>query len=261
MTSPASKWLAPMKTGQRVGARLFCLPYAGSGASLFRDWSGHCEGLVEVCAIRLPGREMRMKDPTITDLNEMVARILDAMSPFLGTPYFLFGHSMGAILAYELAALARKRGLTLPKHLFVSARLPPGIERQVIPVPVHTLSDSEFLEYLRKIDSPVASLKDPYVVGFLLSVLRADFALCESYRDQRHQPFGFPITAFAGSSDTTVAPDEMDPWRCCTTGRFRLRAIPGDHFFIHNSKVVIDNIKADIALTLGERQQVVGSIV
>ena len=241
-----TKWLANYNADEEPSLRLFCFPYAGGGASLFRGWNRQMDRRVAVCPVRLPGREMRLRDAPISDLKKMLDEIVDALAPYLCQPYAMFGHSMGAILAYESAALAQRRGLGLPKHLFVSARQAPTIERQMIPVPVSTLSDDEFLSYLRRDNSVTEAFDNPELKQLVLPTLRADFEVCQSYRGQYHPKFDFPITAFVGSDDSHVSVEDMEGWRDCTTGSFRLRIISGDHFFISNPTEVIREMEDEL---------------
>lgn len=230
------KWLGSDENAvKRAAVRLYCFPYAGGGASLFKSWQQQVTSRIAVCPVRLPGREARLREPRITELEIMMRELFNALAPQLTCPYALFGHSMGGILAYELAAMARIAGLPEPVHLFVSARPAPKLDRRMINVPVSTLNDEEFLLHLRRIEPPSESLDNPELREMLLPLLRSDFELCESYRNRQHASFSFPITGFFGSNDTSVTREDMEPWRECTSGTFRIVPINGGHFFMCNS--------------------------
>src|SRR5262245_6534617 len=142
---PASPlWFNCQKSGVAPGVRLFCFPYAGGGATIYNGWSGILPNQVEVCAVLLPGRGNRMMEPAVTEVGALVRALAEALENSLDRPFAFFGHSMGALICFELARHLRERGGPRPVHLFVSGRHAPQLPNtQRI---VHDLPEDEFLE-------------------------------------------------------------------------------------------------------------------
>ena len=228
--------------------RLFCLPYAGGGTVTYRTWQKTIREGIEVCPVRLPGREMRIKDKPIEERGMMVKSITAALTPVLAQPYALFGHSMGGLLAYLVACEIRDRRLPLPRHLFVSARPAPQIVRTVLSKPVSRLSDAEFLQELAATVN--SSLMDfsaaPELLALVLPTLRSDFQLLEGYSYVPRGPLPFPITAMGGTSDPTVSETDLQPWAECTTAAFSLEMLEGDHFFVNNPGPALEVINSKL---------------
>ena len=214
-------WLINSKPNRRASVRLFCFPYAGGGDSIFRSWQQSLSDTIEVCAVQLPGRGSRISEPSCTQINELVWATGRAIAPYLDKPFALFGHSMGALIAFELARHLRGEYSAQPVHLFVSGRPSP-----------QTMSESFDLD---QVDTE--SLEDPELMELMLPILRADLALCESYSFTPQPPFRFPITAFGGLADYGVPRHCLEEWREHTTGSFVLRLFPGDHFFLDTCRL------------------------
>lgn len=214
--------------------RLFCFPYAGAGASVFRDWPKFFTPEIEVVPIQLPGRESRIREAAITRIEplvELLARDLGDLS----TPFAFFGHSMGALVGYELARKLSYEGKPAPVHLFVSARRDPSILDEGSPL--HRLDDMNLLEKLRELNgTPEEILQYPELVSFWLELLRADLEVCETYVPKDAIPLEGPITAFGGLEDAHVSRDDMAAWRNRTRNAFELHMLPGDHFFLRTSR-------------------------
>lgn len=214
-------WLINWKPNRRANVRLFCFPYAGGGESIFRSWQQSLSDTIEVCAVQLPGRGSRISEPPCTQINELVWATGEAIAPYLDKPFALFGHSMGALIAFEFARHLREEYSAQPVHLFVSGRPSP-----------QTMSESFELD---QVDTE--SLEDPELMELMLPILRADLALCESYTFTPQPPFRFPITAFGGLADHGVPRHRLEEWREHTTGSFVLRLFPGDHFFLDTCRL------------------------
>lgn len=218
---------------------LYCFPFAGGSATYYAEWKQHFTGRAELVPVQLPGRGARMVEPPATDLlglaDELAAVIADEPTEVL-----LFGHSMGAILAFEVAR--RLTGLGRPaRHLFVSGRPAPPIVRPKSPV--SDLPRAEFLQMLRDYgaaDNAVFEHDD--LLDLLLPMLRADFAMIESYRCAPGPRLTCPITAWCGDSDSGVPPEAMQRWSEQSTGPFSLSVLTGGHFFLteHHAEVVRD---------------------
>lgn len=223
-------WLVNWKPNRSAGVRLFCFPYAGGGDSIFRSWQQSLSDTIEVCPVQLPGRGSRIAEPPCADINQLVRCAAQALAPYLDKPFALFGHSMGALIAFELARHMRRECSAQPIHLFVSGR--PSPQTMSEPSDLDQL-DSELPEMLRR------QIRNPELRELVLPVLRADLALCKSYIYTPETPFLFPITAFGGLDDHGVPRHCLEGWREHTTGPFVLRMFPGDHFFLDTCRLLL----------------------
>jgi medium-chain acyl-[acyl-carrier-protein] hydrolase len=247
-TPARSPWLLSFRAAVHPRLRLVCFPYAGGNAAAYRSWATAFPPDIEVLGVQLPGRGTRFKEPLSTRL----APLLDALAlevTKLGedAPFAFFGHSMGALLAFELARELRRRGAPLPTHLFVAGHRAPGLpERNA---PIHHLSDAEFLTALRRYGGmPASVLEQPELMEMVLPIVRADFALVEAWRDIQGAPLDLPITAFRGDNDANATAEEMDSWRAHTLGEFILHTLPGDHFFIQSAEpALLDRVTRALA--------------
>lgn len=209
--------------------RLICFPYAGAGATAYAEWAALLPPEIELVAVQLPGRQNRIAEEPFQETGPLIAALSYALRPVLVGPYAFFGHSGGAMLAYELAKALRSRGGQGPEHLFLSAQPAPdtaGIRQW------HTLSDEEFraeVLALGGVEPEIAD--DPDVMGTLLSLLRTDFGLWERHRPVPAEPLDCPITVLCGESDYRVPLGSVDRWRACTTAEFKTQVYPGGHFY------------------------------
>jgi len=211
--------------------RLFCLPYAGGAASLFRGWPQSLPADTEVCAVQLPGRGSRFREQPFERLPELVQAVADGLQPFLDRPFALFGHSMGAVVAFELARELRRRGSADPGHLLVSGHQAPRLpDREP---PLSHLPDAEFVEEIRRRYQgiPGEVLAEPELLELMLPILRADVRALESYRYAAEAPLECPISCFGGEDDTQLPQEDIEAWREEAGGPFTLRMFPGNHFF------------------------------
>lgn len=231
---PSDPWL-PYRKPRPVPAkvRLFCLPYAGGGASLYRPWQEALPQTIEVCAVQLPGREGRLREAPIAALKALVPIIADGLAPSLATGAFaFFGHSMGAILAFELARELRRRGKPSPTHLFASACPAPHIPDEDW---THELPDAELVERLRELGGMSEEvLAHRELMEMILPVFRADAAVTETYRHAEEPPLDVPITAFGGLADAKATPADMEAWRRHTQSTFVRALVPGGHFYLQD---------------------------
>jgi len=235
--SMRTPWLGNWKQNRRAGVRLFCFPYAGGGDSIFRSWQQMVSDTIEVCPVQLPGRGSRVTEPLCTEINQLVRYMGQALAPYLNEPFALFGHSMGALIAFELARYVRSKYGAQPLHLFASGRCSPQITNESFDLKQF---DSELPEILRRGNgTPEEVLEDPELMELVLPVLRSDWALCKSYVFTPEPPFSFPITAFGGHDDRGVPRCYIEGWREHTTGPFLLRMLPGDHFFLNTSRLLL----------------------
>lgn len=235
---PVSVWLPYRRPRRKALLRLFCFPYAGGGASLFRTWLDFLPAEIAVVPVQLPGRENRLFENPVTQFSTLVALLAEALSPCLDLPYACFGHSMGALLSFELVRFLRRKGYPLPVHLFVSARSAPQLPD--LDPSVHTLPDGAFVEEIRRLQgTPEAILQNTELLQILLPLLKADFALCKNYIYQEEAPLACPVTAFGGVQDGEISRMDLQAWSKQTSGPFRLRFFAGDHFFLQTERVAL----------------------
>jgi medium-chain acyl-[acyl-carrier-protein] hydrolase len=222
------------KTGQ--GIVLFCFPYAGGSPYLFLSWRTGLQPGIQIAAFQAPGRGARFAERPQQTIAEVVAEIMDGFPDMEGRPFAFYGHSMGAIIAFELALRLRKDGKPQPCHLMVGAARPPqlGPMRPVL----HALPEEEFLNRLqsRYGSIPKEILNDPDALALFLPALRADFAAYENYEYQPDGPLQCPITAFFGAEDHLVPREAWSDWSVHTCASFYLESVPGNHFFLEKSR-------------------------
>lgn len=247
----ATPWVHVAKPVARPQLRLFCFPHAGGGASLFRLWNEGLPASVEVCGAQLPGREGRWKEPPVECLEPLLDGFVTAAQSRLDTPFALYGHSMGALLAFEVARELRRRGLPGPRHLLVSGRRAPDL---LAPAPpIRQLNDEAFVDAMvRQYDGiPEAIRRDREMLQIFLPMLRADIGVIETYRFREGSPLECPISVFAGLEDRSVDFRQLEAWRRFTTGEFRLEFLPGGHFFLQTGREgLLRSVARDLAVVL-----------
>jgi medium-chain acyl-[acyl-carrier-protein] hydrolase len=222
----------------RAGLRLFCFPYAGGGPHVFREWARRLSPGVEVCAAQFPGRGARMFEEPFSDVAQFVDESSSALLQYSDKPFAFFGHSMGALIAFELARRLRREGRPLPLHLFVSGR---GSLRE-LKGELHRalLSDSELLEELRRFDGvPAEVLANAELMRIMMPSIRADFTACERYVYTAEPPLGCPLSAFGGLQDEEVSREQLEAWRDETTAAFSCKIFPGGHFFLDTDQPML----------------------
>ena len=229
-----NRWLPRTRLNSHPEFRLFCLPYAGGGASVYRAWPQAVPRQVEVCAVELPGRGSRMCEAPFQRLTPLVRALASAIEPALDRPFALFGHSMGGLVAFELARWLRRQGGPSPRRLFVSASSAPGAP-PTLPL-LHQAPDTEVKAKLRELGgTPRELLDNDEIMALLIPTLRADLSVLETYEHRPEPPLEVPITVFGGTADRTVRLPALAGWRTQTSAGSRLRLFSGDHFFLHDA--------------------------
>lgn len=217
--------------------RLFCFPYAGGGASIYRGWEKMLPVKAGVYPIQLPGRENRITEMPIREMDVLVDAISEAIFPYLRRPFILFGHSLGARIAFELGRTLRRKWDIQPCRLIVSGSRAPHIPE---PKPLHHLPDEEFIKELRRFSgTPEALLQSKELMELFMPVLRADFTVDETYVYAVEAPLDYPISAFGGTNDPEANREELEAWACFTSSEFTLEMIEGDHFFLKTQRDVL----------------------
>lgn len=235
MREPPNPWFPKRNAGERAQLKLFCFPYAGGTSQIYRSWDQYLPPTVEVIAVELPGRGSRLREPAFVSLPDLVQALTTAMIPMLNGPFAFFGHSMGAIIAFELARSMRRLFDREPEVLCASGRRAP----QVPSDKPHTydLPKDEFIAELKRIDgTPREVLEHAELMELVLPLLRADFQLIETYEYDEGPPLSCPITAYGGESDEEECGELMSMWQSQTTSDFALHLLPGDHFFLRSSQ-------------------------
>jgi medium-chain acyl-[acyl-carrier-protein] hydrolase len=230
-----SKWLTPLN-GFQGRVRLFVFPYAGGGAAAFRTWRDRLPAWISLQAIQLPGRESRFSEPPLSQWTEIAMPVTDVISRFDDAPVVLFGHSMGSILAFEVARDLRRRRSRPPSALIVSGRTAPQLIGRA--PRIGHLEGRQLLGHLIELYGgiPHTALDEADLVDVMARVLKSDLSVVEGYRYLPEPPLDLPIAAFGGFDDLWVTAGELDAWREQTQGAFTARMFPGDHFYFRISE-------------------------
>lgn len=230
----SSRWIVRPSPAPHASVRLFTLPYAGGSAFVYQAWPKGLAPAVELNAIQLPGRGGRLNEPPFKRMEPMVRAIAAEVLPHLDRPFSIFGHSMGAVVGFELARLLRREYNLEPLHLFVSGCSAP--QYPAGRAPFHRLPREELLRELRRLGGTSQKvMHEEELLEMLLPALRADFEVLETYSYEAEPPLGCPISAFGGLEDDYAGRESLEAWRAQTSSRFSLRMFNGDHFFLQSS--------------------------
>lgn len=229
----ASPWfLSP--PGPDGTHRLFCLPFAGGGASAYAGWNDAAGDSIEVLPIQLPGHETRMGEAPVADMETLASMIVTGIAPLTAGPWSLFGHSMGVLLALCVVRAARRAGLREPERLFVAAKSPPQLPLRRPPF-AH-LPDDRFLAELQdRYGSGIGAARMELIL-LMLPTIRADILAVERWHPGASPPLAVPITAFYAGDDPSVSEAEMAAWEAQTSSGFSLVGVAGDHFFLQSAR-------------------------
>jgi medium-chain acyl-[acyl-carrier-protein] hydrolase len=229
-TNPFDSWLAGLVEEPTASLTLLCFGAAGSGGSQFLAWNRQLPSWLRVVAVQLPGRESRYREPLFTDRSALTDGVVAAIEAAQFERFAFFGHSFGALLAYETTRALRRRGGVQPCHLFVAGRdaphLPHGYTK------TYHLPEAEFVEVLRRhggFDERILGNLD--LLRFFLPVIRADLEMNTEYAHQIEPPLDLPMTALRGVDDRVCGTERLRRWSELTTGRFDSHECTGDHFF------------------------------
>ncbi|MCK1516316.1 thioesterase [Bradyrhizobium sp. 190] len=230
--------------------RLFCLPYSGGSAMFYARWRRLLPTWIDVRPVEWPGRGARMDEPLATDPRVLASQLAAELHAQLDAPYALFGHSLGALIAFELAHSLGDRGAPAPAILFASGAEAPSVRdgsKWRLP-----LSDDALLEELRNLQgTPDEALSNPELMRSALPVLRADFLMCGAYAYRSRHPLPCPVHVFGGIDDETSR-ESLQAWRQETSAAFTLDVLPGHHFFIHTQQAeLLDLIGSALARQSG----------
>ena len=246
----SSPWICGPVPDSTARVRLFCFPYGGAGANVFSSWRWLLRPKgVDVCCVQLPGRETRFREMPIKSMDELVFQTCQGIEPYLSLPFSFFGHSMGALVCFEVAHELARRRCTLPQWLLISGALPP--HRRPLEA-LHTLPKGEFVEAVarRYNGLPAEVLANDELLEVVIPILRADFELIELYHPEIKRALPINIAVFGGQSDESVPSDELQYWAEVTTRleSFHIMLFDGDHFFLNHQR---SRILTEISRILG----------
>ncbi|RSN55631.1 thioesterase [Actinomadura sp. WAC 06369] len=235
----------PAPDGDARAPRLLCLPHAGGSASFFFPASKALAPAVEVLAVQYPGRQDRRHEPNVSDLHELADQIFAAVRRLDDRPLALLGHSMGALVGYEVALRMRDSGTRAPVRFFASGRRAPSRHR---PSTLHTEPDERIVAELRRLSgTDAAMLADPELLEMILPAIRADYRAVETYRPEPGRVLDCPVTVLTGDADPQVTIDEAAAWEEHTTGPTELRVFQGGHFFLMDeAERVLDTVRSGL---------------
>jgi medium-chain acyl-[acyl-carrier-protein] hydrolase len=249
---PSDDWIVRYRPDEQARIRLFCLPYAGGGASIFRPWAGGLGPDVEVCGIQLPGHEMRLGENAYKRTGPLIQALAQAILPYLDRPFALYGHSMGALLSFELARQLRRAYDRLPLCLYIAAYRAPQLPNPNIKI--YHLPSEVFKVVLRADGIPETILQNEELMQAMLPTLRADFELCDAYSYYEEPPLACPFVIFGGQDDVRVGSGDLQQWTMHSSASSRLSILPGSHFFLHSAQ---QQLLTEISQDLATRAQTV----
>lgn len=228
-------WVSAYRSTPSTQYRLFCFPYAGASGVVYSKWARLLPSGVEVCAIELPGRSSRIREPPISRLAPLVSALADGMSPLLSSAFGFYGHSFGALIAFEVARELRRRKLNTPNFLICGASRAPhvALDRPHF----HHLSDEELLaasarHYGATIDHRILEVEE--IRQMIVAAMRADLAVAESYLYYEDQPLEIPISVVAGRSDGSTSEASLRAWAQHTEATCDLTYLEGGHLFLNH---------------------------
>lgn len=241
-------WLSRFSPRPSAPLRLFCFPHAGGAPAVFRPWAEALHD-VDLQVVQLPGRATRHRETPIASVSGIVDGLLPVLLAQLDRPYALFGHSMGSLIAYEVARAIAARGVTPPVHVFVSGRRAPHLRRDE--PDIHRLPDATFVDEINRRYGgiPAELLNHPDVMALLLPTLRADMTAIETYALQPGAPLECAISAFGGLDDRHTTMTELMGWQVHTRLPVVVRQFTGDHFYF-SRRDVLDLLLAEVRTTL-----------
>jgi surfactin synthase thioesterase subunit len=236
--STANRWFLRFSRSSSPLLRLFCFPFAGSSASVFRSWVDELPEEVEVLAIQLPGRENRLRERCMSDMGEVVEKLEIEIDSCLDLPFVFFGHSLGSLIAYELLRRLETGGQHRAELLFASGGPAPHTCR-ALAEPLRLTQDQVLLDLRRISQAHSSLLDDREVLALMLPMLQADFELYANYRYRDTTPLQSPIVAIRGATDSYITRESQLEWKRHTARRFLFHTIPGPHLFMVDSPAAL----------------------
>lgn len=228
--------------------RLFCFPYAGGTAAVFRSWAQYLPPEIELCAIQYAGRGSRLAERLGEDVVEIMNGLYQELQPFLTKPFAFFGHSMGALVGYEFARRLQREQQPGPFEVFVSGCSAPHV--RLFKEITYNLPEPEFIAELRNLQgTPEEVLDNAELMQLMMPIIRADFKASQTYKYDPGPPLECPIRAFGGLKDEMVPREKVEAWSEHTCRSFRAQMLPGDHFFLNTSQSLLTRVIAQELIT------------
>ena len=232
-----AEWFIKYSSGKEPKLRVFCFPPAGGSASEFREWRNYFSDKIEILSLQLPGRETRFSEPLITDFTELITRLHEEIRHLINIPYIFFGHSLGALIGFELIHSLRRQILPLPRAFIASAKEAPHCHTLPEEQDIH--NDSWLIERLKS----YASIPDDFFTSLefkevFFPYIKGDFLLLSSYKFKEPPLLNLPIIALHGSNDLTTRIHKVQAWKKQTQKSFNFYTFEGGHFFIREAKAV-----------------------
>jgi len=223
--------------------RLFCFPYAGGTTAVFRNWPQYLPSEIEVCAIQYPGRGNRFAEPLSEDIVDVMNAVYSDLQPLLKKPFAFFGHSMGALVSYEFARRLQQEKQPEPFQLLVSGCIAPHL--RIANEVTYNLPEPEFIAELRSLQgTPAEVLDNADLMQLMMPIIRADFKASQTYNYIPGPPLECSLRAFGGLEDELVSREKVEAWSEHTRGSFRAQMLPGDHFLLNTSALLLTRIIA-----------------
>jgi medium-chain acyl-[acyl-carrier-protein] hydrolase len=240
VTGPGS-WAVRWRKLPSPRMRLFCVPHSGAGAAVYRPWDSLLPDDVELVSVRLPGREARFREPAFSRLDDLIAELADNLTPLLDVPYGWFGHSMGALVAFETCRETRRRGLPEPARLLISGRPAPHLAARPVSVlglpgqtPARDATNAEFAALLAALNGTPGEVQGGTAAfAPFIPTLRADLSVIETYQYRPEPPLDLPISVFGGEQDPVASLEELQAWHVHSSLSCRVATFPGGHFYLH----------------------------
>ena len=234
-----SPWiLNPVNSPKKPRLRLFCFSHAGGSPANYMSWQKKLAPSIEVLAIQLPGRGARFNEKNVVHFTSLMNLLAPVIKQYNDLPFVFFGHSLGAMIAFELCHHLVKCNQQIPKHLFVSGANPPS--QQPNRPCFESMSDKELIELLENYEgTPSEVLEEPMLMELLLPAIRADFMLLNSYQYSMRSKLPFPLTLLTGTRDSNLSSDILLAWQKETMNIFQHEPFDGGHFYINSQEMTL----------------------
>ncbi|MDJ1136015.1 thioesterase II family protein [Streptomyces iconiensis] len=238
MAASTNPWTARLRPASDTRLRLICFAHAGGGAATFRGFAQHLPDDIDLCAIRLPGRESRLREPPVRKMGELVGLLGEALEDLFDVPFGLFGYCSGALTAFELARYLRENGGPQPAALFACACPSPAMVLR--DSGVHELSKDELTEHLAALGIiPDTILRTPGLLDMFEPSVRADYEVYETHEYVPDEPLDIPVSVYGATADPSTTEPTLLGWREETTRTFSMRLFPGDHGFFEDDRAAL----------------------